>query len=327
MAQINLSSPEISALWSTYIQESASQCFLKHFLTSMEDEQIDPILKEALQLSEDIMERIKQLFQEEAFPVPDGFSDRDVNPDAPPLFTDLFALSYVYRMSQLSIHSYASSLTVVARTDLLTFFVEQQSNQVILYEKSVKLMLEKGIYDRPPKIPYPDKVKYAEQKSYLGHYFGEKRPLNTIELSEMFFTIEKNYIGMIFLEGLIQAANDDDVRHYLLKGKHLAQMQIDVFNKVLKEEGHFGTIPVSKETTASVVMPFSSKLVLFSVAAASGSALALIGSAISFGLRKDIAAHYLFVAKDIISFCEEGAKLMIKRGWYEQPPQAPNRRE
>ncbi|MFY4776087.1 DUF3231 family protein [Metabacillus sp. RGM 3146] len=319
---INLTTPEITALWSTYIQESASLCFLKHFLKYMEDEEILQLLKEAIDMSSGSQDMITAIFKQEKFPVPEGFSDRDVMLEAPPLYTDLNALRYVYRASKLTLHSYATHLINVARSDLLEFFIQEQINQVRLYEKAVKLMLSKGIYDRPPKIPYPDRVHYAEQKSYIGHFFGDKRPLNSFELSEAFFNIENNYIGLIFLLGMIQVSKDEELKHYLIKGKHLALMQIDVFNKLLREEGHFGTLPVSLEVTDSIESPFSAKLILFSVASATSTAISLIGKAVSYGLRKDITAHFLLVAKEILSYSEEGAKIMIKRGWFEEPPQS-----
>lgn len=319
---INLTTPEISALWTTYMQESATICFLKHFLQHVEDEEILPLLNEAYMLSQSNMEKVIGIFKNDYFPVPDGFSDADVDLTAPPLYTDLYALSFVYRTSQLTLMSVSTFVTNVARVDLLEFFIEYQHKSTSLYKMAVLLMLSKGIYDRPPKMTYPDRVHYVEADSYMTGWFGERRPLNSFELGEAFFIIERNYIGILLLKGFIQSAKDKEVKKYLLKARDLAQKQIDVFNLLLKKEGHLGTIPVSLEVTDSAISPFSEKLIMFMITASTGAAISLIGHSLSFSMRRDVAAHYLFILKDIMLFVEEGTKLMIERGWLEKPPQS-----
>ncbi|WP_203289211.1 DUF3231 family protein [Metabacillus sp. cB07] len=319
---INLTAPEISALWTTYMQESASLCFLKHFMVHMEDEEIAPLVKEAMQLSASNLETVKRFLEGENYPVPDGFSDADVDLSAPPLYTDLYALSYVYRTSQLTLVSVSTLITNVARTDLLAFFIQVQQKVTGLYKMSVDLMLSKGIYDRPPKMTYPDSVHYVENNSYLTGWFGERRPLNSYELGEAFFIIERNYIGILLLKGFLQSMKDKEVKNYLLRAKKLAEKQVDVFNLLLKKEGHLGTIPVSLEVTDSEVCPFSEKLIMFMITASTGAAISLIGRSLSLSMRRDVAAHYLLIMKDIMLFTEDGTQLMIRRGWFEQPPQS-----
>ena len=45
---IRLTSPEIAALWTTYIQNSATICFYKHFLQHTTDSEIKHVVQEAL---------------------------------------------------------------------------------------------------------------------------------------------------------------------------------------------------------------------------------------------------------------------------------------
>lgn len=137
------------------MQESASLCFLKHFLEHAEDEEIIPLVKEAILLSQTILQTGTTIFAGENFPVPEGFSDGDVDLSAPPLYTDLYALSYVYRTSQLTLVNVSTFVINVARVDLLEFFIEYQHKITRLYKMAVCLMLSKGIYDRPPKMTYP----------------------------------------------------------------------------------------------------------------------------------------------------------------------------
>ncbi|WP_338778985.1 DUF3231 family protein [Metabacillus sp. FJAT-52054] len=321
---INLTTPEISALWTAYMQETASSCFLKHFLIYMEDEQIKPIVQEAYDLSVSSINQLKKTFKEENFPIPFGFGEGDLDEQAPPLFTDLYALSYVYRVSQLGMMGYAYSFITVARKDLLDFFEQTKEAATKIYRKAVDLMLSKGIYDRPPKIPYPERAELVQKNSFMNGWLKE-RPLNAFELGEAFFIIERNYIGMIHLIGLIQTCKDHDVKEFFVKGRKLAQKQIDTFNDLLKEEGHLGTLPVSLEVTDTTVNPFSDKLNMFMITTSTSTAIWLLGRSLSASMRRDVSMHYMLLMKDILLFVEEGAKLMIDRGWLEQPPHAQRR--
>lgn len=325
---IQLTTPEIAALWTTYIQNSATICFYKHFLQQVEDSEIQRVVKESLYLEERYNEEIKNIFIKEGFPIPDGFSDKDVNLTAPPLYTDLFALSFAYRVGQMAVPYYATVLTKIARSDVVAFFSECLKTSTKHYRNALELMLAKGIYDRPPKIPYPKDVKYIqEQQTILGTWFGDKRPLNVMELGEIFYVIERNYIGMIMLVGLIQVMRDQEIKAYLEKGKKLAEKQVEVFNNVLKKEDHLGNIPVSMEVTDSTVSPFSDRLILFLISTTSSSGLYLLAYAMSTAMRKDLAMHYSTIILDVAKYGEEGVEMLIKRGWMEQPPQSVNRRK
>jgi len=323
---IQLTTPEIASLWTSYIQNSATICFYKHFLQYLQDSEIKPIVEEALFLEQSYIKNIETIFNEEGFPIPKGFSDNDVDLSAPALFTDLFALSFVYRVGQLTVPYYATTLTKVARTDVVHFFDECLKTRTNLYKKSLNLMLSKGIYDRPPKITYPKKVEYIKkQESIVGTWFSEKSPLNALELGEIFYTIERNYIGLVLLIGLIQVMKDKEIKDYLLKGKKLAEKQIYVFNKILRKEDHLGNIPVSMEVTDSAVPPFSDKLILFLVSTTTSTGIHLLSYAMSTTMRKDLIVQYTLLLTEITYFGGEGLELMIKRGWLEQPPQSINR--
>ena len=75
---IELSCTEIGGLWSSFIQESMTVCFLNYFLHHLQDEEIVPIAQEALKISEQRISKIKSIFLAENFPIPAGFSEGDV---------------------------------------------------------------------------------------------------------------------------------------------------------------------------------------------------------------------------------------------------------
>ncbi|MBM7620933.1 hypothetical protein JOC95_002788 [Bacillus tianshenii] len=323
---IQLTTPEIAALWTSYIQHSATMCFYKHFLQQLEDSEIAEIVKSALYLEEVYNREIENIFLNEGFPIPDGFTDKDINLSAPPLYTDLFALSYVYRVGQMVLPFYSTTLTKVARKDIVEFYDTCLKNSTKQYKKSLNLMLSKGIYDRPPKIPYPKEVEYMKVEPKLfSSLLGDKRPLNVMELGEIFYAIERNYIGLVMLMGLIQVTKDKEIKDYLIKGKKLAEKQVEIFNKVLKKDEHIGNIPVSMEVTDSMISPFSDRLVLFLITATTSAGIQLLSYALSTSIRRDLSMHYALLIAEIAKYGGEGLDLMIKRGWMEQMPQSLDR--
>ncbi|KKI92116.1 sugar isomerase [Bacillus sp. SA1-12] len=319
---IKLSSTEIASLWSTYIYDSASICFFKHFLQHLKDEEIIPIVNEALNFSETHMKKIENIFKEEKFPIPQGFSDIDINYSAPALFDDLYALSFVYGMSRIGLLNYGILTSNVARDDVLELFSQILNSMNGLYKKSVRCMLSKGIYDRPPKIPYPHKVEFVEKQSFLTGWFGQRRPINSMELTEVFFNIERNYFGILLLYGLIQVVDDKVIKQYLERGKDLANKQIYYLNNLLKEEDLFGTVPVEMEVTDSKVSPFSEKLIMFLVTTLNATSFTYFGHALSVSMRRDLTANYSKLLTEVMTYAEDGFNIMIDRGWMEKPPGA-----
>lgn len=323
---IKLTSAEIGSLWSTYIQNTATRCFYKHFLQHLDDPEIKPIVQEALSLSEEVVQKIKEFFETENFPLPKGFSDNDNNFSAPALYTDLFALSFVYRGGQMIMVYYADALSKVGRKDIVDFYSECSVKTVSLYKKSLNLMLEKGIYDRPPKMDYPQQAHIVKQEpSLIENWFGDSRPLNAIELSELFFAIERNGIGLVLIMGLLQASKDQEIKEFLFKGKKLSQKQIEQFNKFLKTNDGFEIHPVTMEVTNSTVSPFSERLMLFFISASNQIGIQAMATSLSVSMRSDLAVKYAKFIAEIIAFADEGRDLLIKRGWLEQPPLSSDR--
>ena len=147
-----------------YIQESMAVCFLIYFLFHLQDKQIISLAKETLEISQNRLIQIKNFFQTENFPVPVGYSEGDVNLAAPPLFHDTYALSFIYMMNRLSMINFSFTASNNVRLDVLDFFNECIHTSTEIFGKAVRMMLEKGIYDRPYPflaLSYDDYRGYA----------------------------------------------------------------------------------------------------------------------------------------------------------------------
>ncbi|MGZ4159559.1 MAG: DUF3231 family protein [Neobacillus sp.] len=321
-----LSSAELGGLWATFIQESMTVCLLKYFLYHNRDKEIKTILQMALKISEGHIQQITAIFNSEGIPLPDGFTEKDVNLSAPPLFYDLFALSFVYSMSRLGMINTGFITLNVAREDVMEFFVTMVNQSATLYQTSTALMLTKGIYDRPPMIPYPKQVEYVEKKTYIIA-FGKKRPLNSMELTEIFFNTERNYFSILLCMGLLQVVKDKEIHQYIQDGKKISEKQIQTFNDILMRGELLGNVPLTMEVTDSTVPPFSNRLIVTLFHALNSIDITLIGHALALSMRTDLAAYYQKFILEIMLYAEKGFSLMVERGWMQEPPHAPDRRE
>ncbi|WP_408008140.1 DUF3231 family protein [Pseudalkalibacillus sp. A8] len=213
----------------------------------------------------------------------------------------------------------------IARLDVLDFFTKALNQSSELYRDSTTLMLSKGIYDRPPMISYPQRVEYIQKHSYINGVIGKK--INAVELTEVFFNIERNYFSILLCLGLLQVVKDKEIKGFIKNGKEISEKQIKFFNELLIKEDFLGTVPVSMEVTDSTTSPFSEKLIVALFHFLNSIDITLIGHALSLSMRMDLATHYSKFIGEILIYAEDGFNIMVNRKWLEQPPQAPNRKE
>jgi hypothetical protein len=324
--KIRLTSSEIGGLWATYLQENMAVCLLKYFLYHNQDEEINKILLLALEVSEGHVQQITNIFNDEGIPLPDGFSEKDIDFTAPPLFYDMFSLSFVYSMSRMSLISTGFITVNIARKDVLDFFVNMVQQNSMLYQQSTTLMLSKGIYDRSPMIPYPKEVEYVEELSYLSG-FGKKRPLNAVEITEIFFNTERNYFSILLCMGLLQVVKDKEVHDYIKAGKKISEKQINTFMEILMREELLGNVSTSLEVTDATVSPFSDRLIVTLFHSLNAIDITLIGHALSSSMRTDLVGYYQKYILEIMLYAAKGFNILVDRGWMQKPPQAPDRRD
>ncbi len=317
---IEFSCTEIGGLWGVFYQESLSFCFLTYFVKHLQDAEIVPLAAEALKITQGRLSRIRKFFEDEHFPVPIAFTEDDVNPEAPQLFHDSFTLSYLYMANRLKIINYAYVATNNVRLDVLDFFTECLHTSTESLGKAVKLLLSKGIYDRPPKMNYPDRIEFVQNGSMISGFLSKSRPLNAIELSEIYFNIERNYFSVLITLAFAQVMKDEKLKKFILKGKEISEKQIHFFNNLLMKSDLLGTVPTSMEVTASTVSPFSDKLIIAMLNALNSVDISLISHAMSVSMRVDLVAQYTKIVGEIMLYAKETFDIMVERNWLEQPP-------
>ncbi|HET7521835.1 MAG TPA: DUF3231 family protein [Bacillales bacterium] len=320
-----LTSAEISQIWSAYQNDTLSACVLEYFLQHVEDRDIASSIEQALQITQSHIQSLETFFREEKFPLPQGFTGGDVNPEAPRLFSDSFMLYYIHQIGMLGMNASSMAVTLSVRPDIHDYFSRTMREYQQVHETATRLLLEKGLYIRPPYIPVPKKVNFITSHDFFGGGMAENRPLIALEISNLYGNIQRNSLGRALLTGFAQVAQSQQVRKYLVRGKEIAAKHLDIFSSVLNKDDLPASVSWDTEVTASTVAPFSDKLMMFHTTALIAIGIGYYGTSLSTCLRKDLAANYSRLTAEIVKYSADGAKLMIDKGWMEEPPQAADR--
>ncbi|WP_200411900.1 DUF3231 family protein [Virgibacillus salexigens] len=320
--KVHLTSGEIASLWTGYMNDSMSKCILSFMLQHIEDPEVKPVIQYAYDISSNHMEQLTALFEKEQFALPNGFTEQDVNMNAPWLFTDEFCLTYVNHMAKVGMLEYSGFVSASYREDVCNYFSLGLSETNNLYKQSLKIALLKGINARHPYIEPPKATDYIDSKKYLRglNPFNDKRPLNAVEISNLYMNIVTNSMGVNLCLAFAQSSPTKEVQDYMLRGKEISQKHIKIFVDTLLEGDvqapHVPDVGVSNSTTQT----FSDKLVMFHMNLIIASGIGNYSTAASTSQRSDLMVNYERLSVEVMRLAKSGADIMIKHHWLEQPP-------
>lgn len=323
--KLRLTAAEMSGLWMQYINDTLSVCVNSYFSETVEDEEIRPIIQWALDTSKENLLLMKDLFKKDNFPIPMGFTEKDVNLKASKLFSDTFMIMYARYMSILAMAASSAALGVVTREDVIKFHKRILEKGIQLQDVTRNIMLKQGTYVKPPYISTPDKVDFVEKQDFLTGFFGQKRSITSVEITHLFLNIQTNAVGKALITGFAQIAEREDVKQYLLRGKKLSQKYVDIFSDFLIKEDLPAPMSWDSAVLDTTTNVFSDKLIMFHISAMIAAGIGNFGMALAASPRRDLGIKYASLIPEIALYAEDGANIMIKHGWLEEPPQADNR--
>ncbi|MDW8801870.1 DUF3231 family protein [Clostridium sp. A1-XYC3] len=324
---IRLTAAEIGELWSTYMNNSASKCLLSYFINKVKDPNISELVEFSLDLSETHLKVIEDIFKTVNHPIPQGFNEKDFNINGEKLFSDSFMLQYIKYLSRFSLYNYSEALTVSSREDVRKFFTDSIQSAVELSNKNDDVLLSKGLYIRSPYLNVPEEVSFVSKKSYIQDLFGDKRPLNSLEITQVFINMQTNILGKAFAMGLSQTIKDRKIKDYIIRGKEIAEKHIDVFSDLLKESDLPSPMTFDAEITKATDPIFSDKLVMFHFIGLTAFGVASYGNALSKSMRADVSATFTRLAAEIAKYAKDGIDIMIDNEWLEEVPNAIDRKK
>ncbi|MCM3691386.1 DUF3231 family protein [Neobacillus niacini] len=323
---IRLTAPEMASLWTQYIFDTMSICFFRYALEHIEDPDVKSIYQTSLGISQKHVQKITEFMLNENYPIPHGFTEKDdVNIQAPRLFQDPFYLNYIYIMTLQGMTGYSLSVGTSVRSDLRKYYITCMSETMELFDQSIDLMLSKGLFVRPPVISPPESIDFVKHQSFLTGWLGDRRPLNAIEIGDITFNMLKMHLHAALKVGFIQVAQSKEISQYFMRGLDIANKHIKIFESVFKEDKLNSPFSWQSMITSSTSMTFSDKYMMYQILLSTQLSLSFYGSALSVNSRRDLGADYIRLILELLQFAEDGANLMIKNGWLEQPPTASDR--
>ncbi|AGK53211.1 DUF3231 family protein [Bacillus sp. 1NLA3E] len=321
----SLTSAEMGKLWAMYVGNTMSKCILSYYLKCVENQDIKNIVNNALNLSESFIQIIKDIFLHENFPIPIGFTEEDVNLDAPRLFFDEFYLHYLKYAGKAGMGLYSIAIPLVTRNDVREFFTDSlQSTVKLINEVNITLM-DKGFLMSPPTIPIPLKADFVKKQKYLNGFIGNIRPLHGLEIAHLYDNLENDVTSKALIIGFAQVSKDKEIKQFFTRGKEVNQKHIELCAQKLKKEDLPSPSLIDHLVSNSTDAPFSDKLMLFHKIDMFSMKIRAYAEGVSLNGRRDIAAMYAHLMMEVGLYVEDGANIMIDRGWMERPPEAADR--
>ncbi|MCB8817555.1 DUF3231 family protein [Desulfosporosinus shakirovi] len=326
LANIHATSSEISHLWVTYMAECMSVTMLKHMVARSLDPAFHKVLQLALDVASQNISAMEGIFNAIHHPVPKGFGEKDVDINAPPLFAEEFSVRYTKLMTKYILANHTLAFSDSSRTDIKSLFFEAIGKSRDVIQKVDQVLLEKGLFAKSPNIELPDRIEFVHDKTYYGSFFSKSvRPLNAIEISNI-FNIMDFKIGMRALkQGFAQVTKSNQVRNFLNHGITIADKQLEVLGSLLENDDLPKPKILNDLITDSTQSPYSDRLMVFHTTIAMARIILAYGIGLTGSSRKDIITDFTRLTLEILEFDKDGVDIMVENGWLEQVPQTINR--
>ncbi len=319
----SMTSSEIGAVWITYQQKTMLFQMLDYFINNADDHEAREIMSSLKEEIQPFIAQMVSMFNAEGIPTPIGFVPQDVNKDAPKLYDNGFDIMFVRIIKEISSGMHTLNLTMVYREDIILLFRDLTKMTQKYYDYCTKYLLNKGILQRAPYVSIEKSIEFVNTNNYLdgAKLFSDKRPLNAVEIAHIYHGVESNVTGMQMIFGFAQVAKEKEVKKYFNKGGELAKSIIKDMSEGLLENNIQVPATAGGNITDSKVPPFSDKIMMYCISLFCSFSLGGNSIGTAFSLRNDLPVKLATYMKEIFEYAHEGAKIMIKNGWMEEPPQ------
>jgi hypothetical protein len=270
------------------------------------------------------LKTIKEIFEKESFPIPKGFTEEDVNLNAPRLFEDEYYVHYLKYAAKAGMSIYNVGIPLVYRKDVKEFFRYCMNSTMDLMDQIKEILMNKGLIIKPPLIPIPEKVDFVN-KDFLNGFLGHVRPLHALEIAHFYDNIENNVTSKALIMAFAQVAKDENIRQLFERGRDMTATNIENYIQKLHDENLPSPTFLDDLVTTTLFSPFSDKLMLFHKMDMFSMKIRAFGNSVAVNGRHDVGLLYIKSLMKIGAFVEDAAKIMIEKGWMEQPPSAAKR--
>ena len=324
---IRFTCSEIGFLWTSYMGDSMTIAIIRILFEKSKDPQVRSVLQFALDSAKSRLQTVTNLFNTIQHPIPQGFGNSDFNINVKQLYSDTFMLLYAKYSTRFRLFIYNSALSMTTRVDVREFF-DSVINSIKENLKQIDdLLLQKGLYVRPPYIAIPEKVEFVNKQGFIANIAGVKRPLNSLEIAYLFNNMQTNNLGKALLLGLSQVAKSKKFKDYLKRGEDIAEKHLRVLGEFLEEDDLPISMNMDQEVIDSTESPFSDKLMLFIVTSIIVQGVNEYGFSLSCTSRLELATTYSRLIVESLKYSEDGMELLTDKGWLEKIPEQADRKK
>ncbi|WP_243454407.1 DUF3231 family protein [Desulfosporosinus fructosivorans] len=299
------SASEVGHLWTSYLAECMSVCFLKYYVAQSKDPDIHAVLQRALDVSSQRVNTMEDIFNSIHHPIPEAYGECDVEVNTKQLFSESFTLKYTRLMHKFILINYSNSLSLSSRSDIRSYFSECLTTSLEIHQKATEILLAKGLLLKSPSIVTPDRVDFVHNKDYLGSIFGAKRPLNAMEISHITSLIETKELLKTLNLGYGQVVKSEKVKRFISEAKQTADKQLKKLSSYLDDEDLPHPIILSNLVTESTESPHSDKLILCHVTVVIAAIIAEYGLSVSNTARKDLAITFTNFSIEVLALAKD----------------------
>jgi len=322
-----LTCAELGRLWQSIAYYKMLKYVYLNFVNNVDDSYLRQIFEEGLIIIDTRVKRASDLLTRDGQPLPIGFGDEDFDADAPRLFTDLFYYYYTINMSRIDVSLGGMNLASATRNDVREFFTKCLEGTMRYFNSFSELMLQKGLYIRPPYISTIKEEDFVEEQNFLRGFLGERRPLLAGEIEQLFKSYINNKVGAALLTGFKQVAKSKQVKSYMSRGIEIARKHVDIFVSILEKENLPVPSHANELVTGSTSAPFSDRLMMSHVLSLCQVGIGNYATAMASSMRHDLSSAFGRLIMESANYGEDGLNIMIQNGWFEEPPRHIDRRE
>lgn len=320
--EMPLTAAELGYLWTGYSINEMSKWYLILFRAQAQDEEIKDLYTYALESANEILIERKKLLTNDGYPNVIGFSETDIDEIAPTLFSDRFLLYYLHNGTRLGLEFHARSLASATRVDIRNYHSNCVVSTIQLHKRVVDMLLDKGLYWRTPTLPAPTSPEYIQKSTYLNGWQGDKRPINSMELANLYQIMDHLMILETMCRGFSQASDADEIVALFLKGVKVAKNQYHALGELLEKDALPIAPSLSAEITDSKKRVLSDRIMVMHLAGLLGSLLSQYGFSLGAAMKHDLVTTYSAQVAKAGAFSEKITRFLIEKEWLEKVPGA-----
>jgi spore coat protein CotF len=324
---LKLTSSEIGTLWGEYINGTMIEIVNKYMISILEDKEVKNVFEIAIETWEKQKKQLVSFMEKDGFPVPNGFTESDLNKGAKRLFSDTFCLNYLHIMTIHGLLGHTTALSVSVRKDLREFYNSCDNDAKKMYNLTIELLLKKGKFQRDPYFYPKENPEYISTKDFTDGFFGKGRLLSATEIISISLNIKKSIMAKTLSIGFSQVAESEEIRTFFEEIGKKADENIQALASILHKDNLPVPMSWESEVTTSQDSPFSDKLMLYHMGFLGQTAQVYYGTGLAGAMRTDLAVVYEKTILKTLKLTKNWFDIMVENKWLEQPPLAPNRKE